>query len=84
MSADSWDTKKKGQSDQGEQPPDMLLLYWTLVAEGTVPSGYVGEFLELGAAMKQASDRLNRRSAQEDNMSAAVWLHITESQKPRK
>ena len=63
------------QFGQNVPPPDMLLLYWTLVAEGAVPSGYEDEILELGTGIKQASDRLNRRSTQEDNLSAAVWLH---------
>ena len=56
-------------------PPDILLLYWTLVADGTVPSGYEREFLQLESVIKQAADRTNKRYSQEDNVSAAVWLH---------
>ena len=56
-------------------PPDILLLYWTLVADGTVPSGYEREFIQLEPAIKQASERTNKRYSREDNLSAAVWLH---------
>ena len=56
-------------------PPDILLLYWTLVADGTVLSGYQREFLQLESGIKQAADRTNNRYSREDNMSAAVWLH---------
>ena len=65
-------------------PPDILLLYWTLVADGTVLPGYQRQFLELETGIKQAADRTNRRFSQEDNMSAAVWLHReSEAEKTR-
>ena len=50
----------------------LVMLYWTLVADGRVPPGYESDFVDLGPGIKQAADRTNRRFSREDNMSAAV------------
>ena len=57
------------------EPPDALLLYWSLVADQAVPPGYERNFLELERAMNRTSDASVRKAAKVDSVTAAVWLH---------
>ena len=56
-------------------PPDVLILYWTLVRDGVFPKGYELEFASLESAIKKGAVRALKRTAGSDNQSAAVWLH---------
>ena len=56
-------------------PPDVLLLYWTLVRDGVLPKGYELEFASLESAIRNGAARALKRTAGSDNQSAAVWLH---------
>ena len=38
------------------EPPDALMLYWSLVADQVVPTGYEQEFLQLEPVMFRTSD----------------------------
>ena len=56
-------------------PPDVLILYWTLVRDGVFPKGYELKFASLEAAIRKGAARALKRTAGSDNQSAAVWLH---------
>ena len=56
-------------------PPDVLLLYWTLVSDNAVPTGYEREFATLETSIQKASESALRLSTRMNNMTSAVWLH---------
>ena len=59
-------------------PPDALLLYWTVVSDKAVLSGYEMEFAALETSIRKASDSARRLSTRMNNMTSAVWLHQRE------
>ena len=59
-------------------PPDVLLLYWTLVSDNAVPTGYEREFATLETSIQKASESALRLSTRMNNMTSAVWLHQRE------
>ena len=58
-----------------QAPPDVLLLYWTLVLDPILPKGYELEFTSLDSTIRKGAARALKRAAGFDNQSAAVWLH---------
>ena len=80
------ETGKRGVSSRSDQPdilaahsvpapPDILLLYWTLVKDGVLPGGYEAQFALLETAILKVAKRALKRTAGSDNLTAAVWLH---------
>ena len=65
------------------QPPDVLLLYWTLVRDQVLVPGYELQFARLETAIQKGSDRIILKSARMDNESAAVWMHRYHESKKR-
>ena len=61
--------------DSVSAPPDILLLYWTLVKDGVLPRGYESQFAILETAILKGARRALKRTAGSDNFTAAVWLH---------
>ena len=61
--------------NRGENIPDIILLYHTLVRDGALPSGYEREFASLGPTLKEGAERQCRRDAQISNEEAAVLFH---------
>ena len=65
-------------------PPDILLLYWTLVKDGVLPRGYESQFAILETAIVKGARRALKRTAGSDNFTAAVWLHQRNLQSQQK
>ena len=61
--------------DSVPAPPDILLLYWTLVKDGVLLRGYESQFAILETAILKGARRALKRTAGSDNFTAAVWLH---------
>ena len=59
-------------------PPDVLLLYWTLVSDNAVPTRYEREFATLETSMQKVSESALKLSTRMNNMTSAVWLHQRE------
>ena len=57
------------------EPPDALMLYWSLVADQVVPTGYEQEFHQLEPVMIRTSDASVRIASKVDSMTSADWLH---------
>ena len=55
--------------------PDFVLLHFTLVSDGAIPSGYLEQFIAPEQPIRAAADRADRRNAAITNFSAAQWLH---------
>ena len=56
-------------------PPDILLLYWTVVKDGVLPRGYESQLAILETAILKGARRALKRTAGSDNFTVAVWLH---------
>ena len=65
-------------------PPDIVLLYWTLVKDGVLPRGYESQFAILQTAILKGAWRALKRTAGSDNLTAAVWLHQRNLQSQQK
>ena len=65
-------------------PPDILLLYWTLVKDGVLQGGYESQFTLLETAILKGARRTLKRTAGSDNLTAAVWLHQRNLQSKQK
>ena len=65
-------------------PPDILLLYWTLVKDGVLPRGYESQFAILETAILKGARRALKRTAGSDNFTAAVWLYQRNLQSQQK
>ena len=48
--------------------PDIVVLYWTLVADGGLPPGYENSFSALGPVLETAAQRQDRRFRELSNM----------------
>ena len=70
--------------DSVSAPPDILLLYWTLVKDGVPPRGYESQFAILETAILKGARRALKRTAGSDNLTAAVWLHQRNLQSQQK
>ena len=70
--------------DSVSTPPDILLLYWTLVKDGVLPRGKESQFAILETAILKGAQRALKRTAGSDNLTAAVWLHQTNLQSQQK
>ena len=57
------------------EPPDALMLFWSLVADQEMPTGYEQDFLQLEPVMIRTSDASVRIASKVDSMTSAVWLH---------
>ena len=75
MAGSSADGSQKDVISALQAPPDVLLLYWTLVWDGVLPKGYELEFASLESAIRKGAARALKRAAGSDNQAAAVWLH---------
>ena len=60
---------------EAHSPPDIMLLYWTLVSDKAVPSGFEKEFATLEAPIQRAAAAELRRSTKMTDMYSAVCLH---------
>ena len=56
-------------------PPDILLLFWSLVADQALPAGYEEDFAKLESAVLRASDSSFRKASKVDSLTASLWLH---------
>ena len=65
-------------------PPDILLLYWTLVKDGVFPRGYESLFALLETAILKGARRALKQTAGSDNLTAALWLHQRNLQSQQK
>ena len=70
-------------------PPEVLLLYWTLVRDGVLPGGHESQFASLEHAILKGatagSDNLSWIGQPgSDNLTSAVWLHQRCAQKKEK
>ena len=61
-------------------PPDVLLLCWTLVSDNAVPTGYERESLQHWRyRYRRLQSPALRLSTTMNNMTSAVWLHQIEA-----
>ena len=61
-------------------PPDVLLLYWTLVKDRILARGFEAEFAALEVPISKGAKRAFKRTARADNLISAVWLHQRNTQ----
>ena len=55
-------------------PPDAVILYHTLVADGALPKGVETEFSSLCSAIDVAAKRQDRKAAADTNMQASGFM----------
>ena len=65
-------------------PPDVLVLYWTLVRDGVLPGRHESQFASLEHAFLKGAKRASMRTAGSDNLTSAVWLHQRSAQNHEK
>ena len=69
------------QSQDGEPPEDIVILYHTVVRDGAIPGGCEQEFSTLASAVSPGAAREQNRMALHGNVEVAVWLHEREKRK---
>ena len=67
----------------GVAPPDSVVLYHTIVRDGAVPECFERDFGKLAEVIEPAANKVQKRLAQTDNMSAAVLLYPPKKYKSR-
>ena len=73
LSPPGGDIPSRSLETQG--PSDHALLYFTLVQDGALPTGFQAEFEKLALAAETAAERTRKNRAHLGNMEAAVYLH---------
>ena len=70
--------------DSVSAPPDIHLLYRTLVKDGVLPGGCESQFTIPETAILKGARRALKRTAGSDNLTAAVWPHQRNLQSQQK
>ena len=63
------------QSAQRHEWSDSAALYFTLVADGALPDGFLRDFLRLAPWVSAAAQRQAAQLARTDDLEAAIFLH---------